>query len=100
MVLSDILILSELSSLFAYVHTRSMFQGKNQGKNSITQKQTNSMHSIGSAINMAEREGFEPSVRGYRTPDFESGTFDHSATSPKAANSTSKRRFRAECWHA
>jgi hypothetical protein len=32
---------------------------------------------------MAEREGFEPSVRGYRTPDFESGTFDHSATSPE-----------------
>ncbi len=31
---------------------------------------------------LAEREGFEPSVRGYRTPDFESGTFDHSATSP------------------
>ncbi len=32
---------------------------------------------------MAEREGFEPSVRENRTPDFESGTFDHSATSPK-----------------
>src|SRR5580765_3037997 len=32
---------------------------------------------------MAEREGFEPSVRYKRTPDFESGTFDHSATSPK-----------------
>ena len=30
---------------------------------------------------MEEREGFEPSVR-FRTPDFESGTFDHSATSP------------------
>ena len=32
---------------------------------------------------LAEREGFEPSVRENRTPDFESGTFDHSATSPK-----------------
>ena len=32
--------------------------------------------------NLAERVGFEPTVRGYRTPDFESGTFDHSATSP------------------
>ena len=31
---------------------------------------------------LAERVGFEPTVRGYRTPDFESGTFDHSATSP------------------
>ena len=31
---------------------------------------------------LAEREGFEPSVGGCPTPDFESGTFDHSATSP------------------
>ena len=31
---------------------------------------------------MAERVGFEPTVRGYRTPDFESGSFDHSDTSP------------------
>ena len=31
---------------------------------------------------MAEREGFEPSVAYNATPDFESGTFDHSATSP------------------
>jgi hypothetical protein len=31
---------------------------------------------------LAEREGFEPSVTEYATPDFESGTFDHSATSP------------------
>ena len=32
---------------------------------------------------MAEKEGFEPSVP-CGTPDFESGTFDHSATSPGA----------------
>ena len=32
-------------------------------------------------ITLAEREGFEPPVP-YGTPDFESGTFDHSATSP------------------
>jgi len=31
---------------------------------------------------LAERVGFEPTVRENRTPDFESGTFDHSATSP------------------
>jgi hypothetical protein len=31
---------------------------------------------------LAEREGFEPSVGYSPTPDFESGTFDHSATSP------------------
>ena len=39
------------------------------------------------------------------TPDFESGTFDHSATSPgvstnSGAHSTSKLQFRAECSHA
>ena len=32
-------------------------------------------------ILLAERQGFEPWVR-YRTPDFESGTIDHSDTSP------------------
>ncbi len=32
---------------------------------------------------LAERVGFEPTVRYKRTPDFESGTFDHSATSPE-----------------
>ena len=32
---------------------------------------------------LAEREGFEPSVRYKRTPDFESGTFNRSATSPE-----------------
>jgi hypothetical protein len=31
---------------------------------------------------MAERVGFEPTDR-YRSLDFESSTFDHSATSPK-----------------
>ena len=31
---------------------------------------------------MAERVGFEPTVRCNRTPDFESGPFDHSGTSP------------------
>ena len=31
---------------------------------------------------LAEREGFEPSIRYNRIPDFESGAFDHSATFP------------------
>jgi membrane-bound lytic murein transglycosylase F len=31
---------------------------------------------------LAERVGFEPTVAYNATPDFESGTFDHSATSP------------------
>ncbi len=33
-------------------------------------------------IFLEEKEGFEPSVGYDPTPDFESGTFDHSATSP------------------
>ena len=31
---------------------------------------------------LAEQEGFEPSIRENRIPDFESGAFDHSATAP------------------
>ena len=31
---------------------------------------------------ISEREGFEPSIRTSRIPDFESGAFDHSAISP------------------
>ena len=31
---------------------------------------------------MAEKEGFEPSLQETCKPDFESGAFDHSATSP------------------
>ena len=46
-------------------------------------------------VNLAEREGFEPSVRGYRTPDFESGTFDHSATSPN----TTLQHAPEAAWH-
>lgn len=34
------------------------------------------------ALSVAEREGFEPSIRENRIPDFESGAFDHSATFP------------------
>jgi hypothetical protein len=32
---------------------------------------------------LAEQEGFEPSIRENRIPDFESGAFDHSATAPE-----------------
>jgi hypothetical protein len=31
---------------------------------------------------VAEREGFEPSIPFWGIPDFESGAFNHSATSP------------------
>ena len=36
----------------------------------------------GAFLFLAERVGFEPTVRVNRTPDFESGPFDHSGTSP------------------
>jgi hypothetical protein len=35
---------------------------------------------------LAERVGFEPTLRHNRKPDFESGAFDHSATSPLFLN--------------
>ena len=35
---------------------------------------------------MAERVGFEPTVRENRTLDFESSSFDHSDTSPDFLN--------------
>ena len=46
---------------------------------------------------MAERVGFEPTVP-CGTPDFESGTFDHSATSPvrKRCGRFHKRRIVAD----
>ena len=33
-------------------------------------------------LKLAEKEGFEPSLQETCKPDFESGAFDHSATSP------------------
>ena len=44
---------------------------------------------------MAEREGFEPSVR-CRTPAFQASTFDRSATSPGAHRVMHKLRIRKE----
>ena len=41
---------------------------------------------------LAERVGFEPTVRENRTPDFESGPFDHSGTSPLICSVFSYRR--------
>ena len=52
-------------------------------------------------IALAERVGFEPTVP-CGTPDFESGTFDHSATSPgrKRCGRFRKRRIVADSlWH-
>lgn len=50
----------------------------------LTQQKRGHADSGTPLVFMAEREGFEPS-KGYKPlPDFESGTFDHSATSPVA----------------
>ena len=42
---------------------------------------------------MAEREGFEPSVRFGRTHDFQSCAFDHSAISPNTLCHKAKKFF-------
>ena len=36
------------------------------------------------AAAMAEQEGFEPSIRGYRIHTFQACAFDHSATAPRS----------------
>ena len=41
-------------------------------------------------MNLAERVGFEPTVTNIATPDFESGTFDHSATSPSETSTRAR----------
>lgn len=41
---------------------------------------------------LAEEEGFEPSIRETRMPDFESGAFNHSATPPEARNLADRDR--------
>jgi hypothetical protein len=46
-----------------------------------------------SLIFLAERVGFEPTVPETGTPDFESGAFDHSATSPGGLEMLAERRF-------
>ncbi len=34
-------------------------------------------------LNLGGREGFEPSIRNFRMPPFQGGTFNHSATLPR-----------------
>ena len=62
---------------------------------------------------MAEREGFEPSIRFCRILTFQASAFDHSATAPHALEGGPYRAFRrgarlmrvqlpaaAGAWHA
>ena len=41
------------------------------------------LHKTASDLNLAEGEGFEPSIRNFRMPPFQGGTFNHSATLPR-----------------
>jgi hypothetical protein len=41
----------------------------------------------------AEGAGFEPAVRGHRTPVFKTGAFDRSATPPAAHDATRLRLY-------
>ena len=54
----------------------------NPGSNLSHQKKRNSHAKRMTASLLAEREGFEPSVRGNRTLVFETSQFNHSCTSP------------------
>lgn len=64
-----------VATLRAAQQPRRSSSGIVQGEQSLTRKR----HHCNS---LAEKEGFEPSIRCNRIPDFESGAFDHSATSP------------------
>ena len=46
---------------------------------------------------LAERVGFDPTLRHNRKPDFESGVFDHSATSPEICRRHGASRSPAHC---
>ncbi len=50
-------------------------------------------------MKMAEREGFEPSVRGYRTHTFQACSFNHSDTSPEvpARGRNRTRKVKPDC---
>lgn len=48
----------------------------------LVKKSPETQMSFGAFLQLAEGEGFEPSIRHNRMPDFESGAFDHSATLP------------------
>ena len=43
---------------------------------------------------MAEQEGFEPSIRGYRIHTFQACAFDHSATAPHPGTRASSGQWR------
>ncbi len=60
-----------------------LVDGCDEGCRFLLRKKPKRINHLGFVL--AEREGFEPSIREYRIPDFESGAFDHSAISPDRA---------------
>ncbi len=66
----------------ASMSTRTFIGSVNEYQKDQDDQTDNKTHPIRDASRMAEREGFEPSIPFRGIPDFESGAFDHSATSP------------------
>ena len=48
----------------------------------VNKEKPRSLRGFGVCI-LAEGEGFEPSIRNFRMPPFQGGTFNHSATLPR-----------------
>ncbi len=83
LVRSQVLYPNELRAVSAHQRTRSQ---SSHGRTALASP-TKTKRPVGRLFSsfLAEREGFEPSVP-CSTPDFESGTIDHSATSPTGPN--------------
>ena len=47
----------------------------------VNKEKPRSLRGFGVCV-LAEGEGFEPSIRNFRMPPFQGGTFNHSATLP------------------
>ena len=48
----------------------------------VNKENPRSLRGFGVCV-LAEGEGFEPSIRNFRMPPFQGGTFNHSATLPR-----------------
>ena len=48
----------------------------------VNKEKPRSLRGFGVCV-LAEEEGFEPSIRNFRMPPFQGGTFNHSATLPR-----------------
>ena len=53
----------------------------------VNKEKPRSLRGFGVCV-LAEGEGFEPSIRNFRMPPFQGGTFNHSATLPRLSELT------------